>query len=79
MYLRPRFNRRQVTERLLRLCQRKAYAHEEVAVRGFYRLSNLQLGHAVQNDRCLRPVFHHVEALEFLKAEPAAQAAEDNP
>ena len=72
MHFPPRFNRRQITEKLLRLCQRKAYAHEEIAVRGFYRLINLELGHAVQNDRCLRPVFHHGEALEFLKAEPDA-------
>jgi hypothetical protein len=65
-------SRRQINERLLRLCERKQFALEEIAVRGFYRLIDLQLGHAVQNDRCLRPVFHSSEAIEFLKAEPDA-------
>jgi len=48
-------------------CTGQDFAGEEIAVRGFYRLSDLQLGHAVQNSRCLRPVFYQVEAVEFLR------------
>ena len=58
MYPRSRLTRRAVTERLLRLCHRKQYGFEEIAFRGFYRLINLELGHAMQNSGRSGPVFH---------------------